>query len=858
MAHLAFWQPEDLILIMKALSGVNTVVEMPNVPTDGPDAREEIAKIPPVAAPDESRQFYGVATYDEQVRMLQEFYATHDPSKDEQGIMAIVNARKGQRPELSPDEWKDLCAKLKKKYGHAVCPGFGPEEQERQQQQKARAASLYAHVKLEYMWADAGVITGLAKLNPLRWVGGNPTEFMEALKAEATKKNCFDRKLLVRVVTSTPAEESFVARFGGLNVHKEFKNVVATTDFVQQAKMAFITQARVKAAEGGTAIRQEAATAISKSTPPSPSLARAAEAAELEPELAAMVESGELNEETAALAVAAPSPTPEQGDDGAAAAPVFKGKEPGSEAFEPKTKGEVIEIKEVAKGNMMLGTMASIPPVSCSPTEQIFGTKELQWTDASGGKRKHEVRFLVPNGTTSEDESGYIMRLFTAPVEEGVPGQSGTAPRAQWLVNIETISAESRPDNAKDAPFCIVVPVPTDGFNAWGLNAWEVDKPTVRTEISTRFSELEQLCDELQKEFPGAEIKKDFPRKKLVGKFDSDEDAEKVRGWFSSVFAQFVSVPGLGAKLQDWFKQEQRARCGLMRQISVKKREVKKTMDTAADLAAEHGDTVAKAVGAGVATVAVVAEEIGAAVEGSCRELGAAVEGTCREIGAAVVEIVEGIVEIVEGKFQEIGDASAESRTKASRCLAIASMICVVWAIALWSDVLRWSEVQPPPGENCTAPWLVQEAVEDMNFIGWIFFGCALKLFLLCLRAARKPHFKFYQECGTPATIPVMLTAFFMMLIVIDGIVLWTSLALASGRHSTTSDHGCVQSPVPLIIIAIVLLLLSGGVVYIIYCSTKYKRQRCKNRLIVMRFVLKDVPGCALPLYSVYHSRLRE
>ena len=115
-------------------------------------------------------------------------------------------------------------------------------QQERQQQQKARAASLHAHVKLEYMWAGAGVFTGLAKLNPLRWAGGNPTEFMEALKAEATKKNCFDRKLLVRVVASTPAEESFVARFGGLNAHKEFENVVATTDFVQQAATAFITQ----------------------------------------------------------------------------------------------------------------------------------------------------------------------------------------------------------------------------------------------------------------------------------------------------------------------------------------------------------------------------------------------------------------------------------------------------------------------------------------------------------------------------------------------------------------------------------------------------------------------------------------
>eukprot|EP01046_Picozoa_sp_COSAG06_P063675 COSAG06_NODE_14894_length_1116_cov_1.049164_1_plen_89_part_01 len=89
--------------------------------------------------------------------------------------------------------------------------------------------------------------------------------------------------------------------------------------------------------------------------------------------------------------------------------------------------------------------MASIPPVTCSSTEQIFDTKELQWTDASG-KHKHEVRFLVPNGTTSEDQSGYIMRLFS--VEEGVPGQSGTAPRAQWLVHIEAVPAESRPDNA--------------------------------------------------------------------------------------------------------------------------------------------------------------------------------------------------------------------------------------------------------------------------------------------------------------------------------------------------------------------------------------------------------------------------
>ena len=83
-------------------------------------------------------------------------------------------------------------------------------------------------------------------------------------------------------------------------------------------------------------------------------------------------------------------------------------------------------------GKMPGGKMASIPPVSCSSTEQIFDTKELQWTDAAGKKHKHEVRFLVPNGTTSEDESGYIMRLFSAPcpVEEGVPGQSGTAPRA--------------------------------------------------------------------------------------------------------------------------------------------------------------------------------------------------------------------------------------------------------------------------------------------------------------------------------------------------------------------------------------------------------------------------------------------
>lgn len=217
----------------------------------------------------------------------------------------------------------------------------------------------------------------------------------------------------------------------------------------------------------------------------------------------------------------------------------------------------------------------------------------------------------------------------------------------------------------------------------------------------------------------------------------------------------------------------------------------------------------------------------------------------------------------VEGKFQNIGDASEKSRTKASRCLAVASTICVVWAIVLWSDVLRWSEVQPPLGENCTAPWLVQEAVEDMDFIGTIFFSCALKLFLLCLRAARKPHWEFYEKCGTPATIPVMLTALFMVLIVIDGIVLWTRLALASGKHSTTSDHGCVQSRVPLVINAIVLLLLSGGVVWVICCSTGYKRDMCKNRLAVTRAVLKA--GHALPFLlcpswcsAIYHSPLRE
>ena len=63
-----------------------------------------------------------MVTYGEQVRMLQEFYAAHDPSKDEQGIVAIVDKRKGQRPELSPAQWKMICAQLKKKYGHAVYP----------------------------------------------------------------------------------------------------------------------------------------------------------------------------------------------------------------------------------------------------------------------------------------------------------------------------------------------------------------------------------------------------------------------------------------------------------------------------------------------------------------------------------------------------------------------------------------------------------------------------------------------------------------------------------------------------------------------------------------------------------------
>jgi hypothetical protein len=62
----------------------------------------------------------------------------------------------------------------------------------------ARGAVDLTVERMEWMWADAGLSTALAKINPFRWIGGAPGEIAEKLQVEAKAKECEERAVRVR------------------------------------------------------------------------------------------------------------------------------------------------------------------------------------------------------------------------------------------------------------------------------------------------------------------------------------------------------------------------------------------------------------------------------------------------------------------------------------------------------------------------------------------------------------------------------------------------------------------------------------------------------------------------------------
>ena len=331
----------------------------------------------------------------------------------------------------------------------------------------------------------------------------------------------------------------------------------------------------------------------------------------------------------------------------------------------------------------------------------------------------------------------------------------------------------------------------------------------------------------------------------MMGKFETEEDAAKMGVWFDAIFDQCAHVQGLGGALQDWFMQGTRDRCGLMKQLSSAKRTGGAMVDDVTDMVDEHGGKVAAGVAIGAAIV--VGGPAAAAVAVGAAKVTIGV-GAVALVGAAVTAQV-----LIATEFGSIAaDASEECRTKAWRCLGAASAVCGIWAILLWTvfsvTVGDNSEV------NCTSP--VVELADDTRSIGSNYLSCAIKLFVLSLRAARRPWHT--ATSSIPPSVTVMLTTFVVLLVATDGIVLLIKQLLLISTLNVASDHGCGQSAVPLVISFLVLALLCSGVGYIIYCSVNYKRDRRELRLTVTRFVHKDGQWNLVVCWSaMFHSPLR-
>ena len=94
--------------------------------------------------------------YERQVRVLTEFYAKHDPTKDGAACRAIIDKRRKAAPYLHEVAWKDLCSKLASKYG-----GEDPESVSSPPPASATTTDESTSAKAE---AEAAKATRLAKI----------------------------------------------------------------------------------------------------------------------------------------------------------------------------------------------------------------------------------------------------------------------------------------------------------------------------------------------------------------------------------------------------------------------------------------------------------------------------------------------------------------------------------------------------------------------------------------------------------------------------------------------------------------------------------------------------------------------
>jgi hypothetical protein len=210
---------------------------------------------------------------------------------------------------------------------------------------------------------------------------------------------------------------------------------------------------------------------------------------------------------------------------------------------------------------------------------------------------------------------------------------------------------------------------------------------------------------------------------------------------------------------------------------------------------------------------------------------------------------------------------SSKRPNKPAKCIGIAAMVCVIWAIVLWCIGVH-------DAPECADLQLIEEVTDATHSLGTSYFKAGILLALLGSRAARLPHYTQWVEVcgmidklpnGCSAAAPIALTVLVLFVLAIMDITAFFSHFGLVGKLMDAADADCGQSSVPVILSFIVLVGLTSGEAYFVYCSVNYKQTRRYQGRITTLFLFKNKPATCcrgrwwlIVWFKFYYSSLRE